>query len=123
MEQELLAIKTNPQVLNDEELVTQLLQLQQLKKDIELSEKTYLTELKHRTNEETKDIGNYNVTYKSSKLFDKEKAREYVVQKDLLNEFMLQDLDFKKVQNYIKAMENYDNFTKESSKRAIIKRK
>lgn len=113
----------NPAVLGSKDLMTNYSDLLSLKKEIALIEKQYDSELRLRTSEVDCNLGDYAVTFKASKLIDKEKATQYVLDNNLKDDFMDQALDFARVQNYLKAMDIYDDFTKESKKKISIKRK
>jgi len=108
---------------DEENLFDVYLYLNQIKKELDIVQKLYDKKIRNISNEESVDNDRFTLEFKSSKLFDKEKANKYIFEKNMQNEFMVQDLDYKKVQNYIKSMENYDDFTKLGAKKITLKRK
>ena len=109
--------------MQDEELISKLLQLQDTIKELSIIESTYKNEIDLRTDKQNTDIGKYSLVYKSSNLFDRDKAKQYIFDNDMQNDFMVQDLDYKKVQHFIKATENYNDFVKPSNPSLKIERK
>ena len=108
---------------DENNLMEGYLYLNRIKKDLDIVTKLYDNKIRELTKEKMVDNDKFTLEFKSSKLFDKEKAASYIFEKKLQNDFMVQDLDYKKVQSYIKSMANYDDFVKLGSKKITIKRK
>lgn len=112
----------NPQVLEDKDLINNYLDIDYLIKELELIKKGYDKELRLRTQEKNTIIGNYNLTFTTSNLFDKEKALSYVNDNNLNQDFEIKEIDYKKLQHHIKAHCDYKDFVKLSKTKITIKR-
>lgn len=96
--------------LDDNHLFKKYSELKQILKELEICKKLFEEEINDRT--QCKDFSTdiYSVEYKSSNLFDKEKARDYLYEnfnEQDIKEFVKTDLDYKKVQQHMQ-----DNFAK-----------
>ena len=114
----------NPRVLDDGELSSAYSHLVELRKELELCEKFFIQEIKARVNDSDGELGNYDVTFKSSNLFNKSAAEQHITDIGMSDKFMSFQWDYKKLQSYVKGMDNYTkDFTKESNKRMNIKKR
>lgn len=107
---------------NEDDMFETQIYLNEIKKELDIVQKLYDKKIREITGERSNSYDRFNIEFKSSKLFDKDKAHKYIFDKGMQDEFMVQELDYKKVQLYIKSMENYDNFTKSGAKKLIVKR-
>ena len=96
----------NPQTLVDSEVCNHYKLLQALKKEVEAMENCYEEELNIRTNQENTVFNDYVLTYKSSNLFDKIRAKEYLTKQfskeEIKKNYAKVEIDYKKLQSDIK---------------------
>lgn len=121
----------NSQILADVDVCTGIKKLQQIKKEIELLEHSYIEDLNERTQGSNTIIDEYTITFKSSNLFDKSKVKAYLKEhytsEEIKKNYVKLEIDNKKVQEEIKnSISNKDYveyFTKQSKPRMILELK
>lgn len=121
----------NSQILEDVDVCTGIKKLQQIKREIELLEKSYIEDLVDRTQGENTIIDDFTLTYKSSNLFDKSKVKTYLNQtytkEEIKKNYVRVEYDNKKVQ--IEIQENISKkdyiefFTKKSKPTMKLEKK